>query len=122
MIPLKPIKEILKQDCPYHVSSEAVILLRDQLWEIAQAIKEESIKEFEEYNNHRHAQGLPPKKRLNRWAVKKASEKVLKHPGFNDMGLQSSGAVSLGGKMLASKESTKSAKEDDSRMEASDEL
>jgi len=122
LIPLKPLRELLKQDCPYDVSNEAVILLRDKLEEIARAIKQESIKEFERYNDHRRTQGLPPKKRLNRWAIMKGHRNALKQESNTGMGLQSYGAVSPGGKVLASKESTKSAKEDSRRMEASDEL
>lgn len=112
MIPLKPIREILKQDCPYHVSNEAVILLRDKLEEIAWAIKQESIKEFERYNNYRRTQGLSPKKRLNRWAIMKGHHNALKQKSDNGMGLQSNGAVSPGDEMPTDKVVTKSAKRD----------
>ena len=110
MIPLGPIRKILKQDCPYHVSNEAVIMLRDKIEEIARAIKEESIKEFERYNDHRRAQGLPPKKRLNRWAIMKGHSNALKQKSDNGVGLQSNGAASPGDEMPTDKAVTKSAK------------
>jgi len=45
--------------------------------------------------------GLRRLKRLNGWAVKKASEKVLKRMEFNGMGLQSNRVVSPGGEKMS---------------------
>ena len=121
MIPLKPIREILKQDCPYHVSNEAVILLRDKLEEIARAIKQESIKEFERYNNHRRTQGLSPKKRLNRWAIMKGHHNALKQESNTEMGLQSNGVVSPGGGKMDEKNTAETRKKESSETEVDDE-
>jgi len=101
LIPLKPLREILKQDCPYDVSNEAVILLRDQLEGIARAIKQESIKEFERYNDHRCTQGLPFKKRLNRWAIMKGHSNALKQESNTEMGSQYEEVGSLGDEIMS---------------------
>ena len=99
-----------------------MVELKNSLEEIAAYLAMEAGREFEELNKHREKLGLRRLKRLNGWAVEKASEKVLKRLGFNGMGLQSNGAVSPGDEMLTDKVVTKSAKEDSSGMEASDGL
>jgi len=104
---LKPIKKLLKQDCPYPVSSEAIILLRDRLEEFAHTIKDQAILEFEKLNRDRRAQGLYPLKRLNALAISRAAEKVFSSEGYSIMGLQSKGATSPGDEMLIDKFVTK---------------
>jgi len=103
IIPSKPIKSCLKQDCPYHISNEAVTLLRDKLEEFVHSVKAQAILEFEKLNRSRRAQGLRPLKRLNAWAISRAAEKVFSSEGYSIMGLQSKGATSPGDEMLIDK-------------------
>jgi len=112
MLPTKPVRDILKQHCPYHITAEAIIESKHFLEAMMAYLSMEANKEFEGLNERREKLGLPRLKRLNLWSVKKASEKVLKRLEFNDTGLQSNGFVSLGGEnMSADKNATKSAKE-----------
>jgi len=72
-IPLNTIKELMRRHCPYHISMEAVITLRDLLEDIASKTIIEAVKKFEDLNNHREKQGLSRLKRLNAWAVKNSN-------------------------------------------------
>ena len=112
-LPLNPIRLILGQNSPFHISEEAIIATRDLLEYILKQVRVCSIKEFEKLNNDRKKQGLKPLKRLNEWAVKKACDNILKPETVNDMGLQSNSIVSLGGNtMYQNINATKSAKKD----------
>lgn len=118
MLPLKPLSRMLRQNCHYHISSEAIVLLRNILEELVYEIRRNALKEFEEMNNRREQQGLPLLKRLNSWALRKAIDNILKSNSDNGMGLQSNGAVSPGGdKMVTDKNATKPVKATDDQVE-----
>ncbi|MEA2054703.1 MAG: hypothetical protein U9O96_06305 [Candidatus Thermoplasmatota archaeon] len=121
---MKPIKEILNQECNSHqISVEAVIKTRDFLEEITTRLAKEGIKEMDKYNEGRKIQGLKEIKRLPAWVVEKVTHNILKQIDDTNIGFRSEEVVSLGGcKMLKDKKAIKSAKEDDSRMEACYEL
>ena len=99
-IPLKPLRKILGQDCPFHISEDATRATRDLLEHILNQIKIFAIQEFEDLNNNRKQQGLKPLKRLNGWAVRRACDNILKPETVNDMGLQYNGIVSPGGNTM----------------------
>jgi len=69
VIPLMPIRRIIELYCPYHISTEAVIALRDVLEGIGATIAKNAVKEFKKLNECREKQGLKPLKRLNAWSV-----------------------------------------------------
>ena len=112
-LPLKTLKLFFKECCSFHISGEAVILLRDVLECVSYRIIKDAVREFDELNKSRIRQGLSPLRRLNSWSVRRASEKVLMGVSNYDMGLQSRGVVGPGGKkMSVDKNVTKSAKGD----------
>ena len=118
MLPLKPIKEILKQECNSHqISIGAVIESRNFLEKLMHELSKKAMEEFTRLNDRRRKLGLPKLKRLNSWAVRKASEKVLKQLGNNEMGSQSKppGIGSPGGTMKKTKEATKPEVTDDQK-------
>lgn len=118
MLPIKPLKKILKQDCCYYIKNEAVWELKKFLEDIAQSISLEAVKEFEKLNKRREKLGLPRLKRLNAWAIKGACGKVLKQVADVEMGLHSSRVVSPGGdKMTTDKNATKPVKAADDAVE-----
>ena len=117
MIPLKPVKRIFGQHCPHQITTEALVELKNSLEEIAAYLAMEAGREFEELNKHREKLGLRRLKRLNGWAVEKASEKVLKRLRFNGMGLQSNGVVSPGGGKMNEKDTAKTRKKESSETE-----
>ena len=107
----KPIKEIMCGNCPFHISMEAVVGLRGILEDIAGDIVYSAVEEFTKLNKAREKQGLPRLKRLNFFAIKKASEKFLKHTDDNKLGIQSTGIVGPGGnEMLQHPKATKPVK------------
>jgi len=69
-IPLTPIRRLLELHCPYHISNEATIELRNLLEKIGLGIARDAVAEFENLNKCREKQGLRPLKRLNSWAVR----------------------------------------------------
>ncbi|MEA2053550.1 MAG: hypothetical protein U9O96_00295 [Candidatus Thermoplasmatota archaeon] len=73
MIPLNSVRGIIELHCPYHISNEATIELRDLLEEVGLEIAREAVKKFENLNKCREEQGLPRLKRLNSWAVKNSN-------------------------------------------------
>ena len=91
-LPLKPIRDLLERDSPYHISDDAVREIRDFLDTIASDICKNSVKEFTIYNKNREIQGLGIKKRLDTHAVKRAIPQVTnnlyKRFSNNSMGLQ----------------------------------
>ena len=118
MLPLKPIKEILRQECNSHqISIEAVIESRNFLEKLMHELSKKAMEEFTRLNDRRKKLGLPKLKRLNSWAVRKASEKVLKQFGNNEMGSQSKPPEigSPGGNMEKVKEATKPEVTDDQK-------
>lgn len=111
-IPLKPLRKILGQNCPFPISNDAVVLLRGSLEDVISYVGSVSLKEFEDLNHYRKRQGLRPLKRLNGWSIRKACDKILKQDADSDLGLQSIGIVGLGDKDMAGHTLvTKSAKE-----------
>jgi len=106
-LPAKPLRRILKQNCPLQISNDAVIVLRQNLEKFALDISHEALLIFNELNKVRQRQGLKPLRRLNERAVRGAIENVLKHESNMVMGLQSNGATSPGDEMLIDKFVTK---------------
>ena len=114
MIPLNPVRRLISDNCPYHVSLEAVMGLRDFLENIAGEMAGSAADELKKLNQGRERQGLKPLKRLNGWVVRKVCDNVLNGDTVKDRGLQSTVIVGPGGKkMSAQTKATKSAKEDD---------
>ncbi|HEC76826.1 MAG TPA: hypothetical protein ENI33_06180 [Thermoplasmatales archaeon] len=94
MLPLKPIKTILKQKCNGNqISIEAAIELKYFLEKVAKDVAEKSSNEFLKYNEYRKRQGLREAKRLSSSIIKK----VLKQFYYNNMGSQIRESVSPGG-------------------------
>ena len=113
MIPLNPIRQLMIDNCPYHVSVEAVMGLRDFLEDIIGIMTGTAAEEFKKINKDRERQGLKPLKRLNGWVLKKVCDNVLNGDAIKVMGLQSTVIVGPGGKkMYAQTKATKSAKKD----------
>ena len=98
-IPLNSIRRIMERHCPYHISMEAIILLRDMIEEIAANITIDVVKNFEEMNEFRKIQGLRKLKRLNAWAVKNSNynKTIINALKNKNKGLQSQGVVTPGG-------------------------
>jgi len=112
-IPLKPLRKILGQNCPFHISEDATLVTRDLIEYILHQVRISAIKEFEDLNSNREHQGLKPLKRLNGRTVRRACNNILKPNIDNDMGLQYNSIVSLGGNtMYTNIDATKSAKKD----------
>lgn len=97
MLPRKPLKRILKHDCPSQVSDDAVVILQQSLEQLALLISRQAAKEFQALNQRRIAYHLPPKKRLNAYMVSRAIENLFSTPCITDMGLQSRRDASPGG-------------------------
>ena len=72
-IPLTPIRRLLELHCPYHISSESTIELRNLLEKIGLEIARDAVAEFEKLNRCREKQGLRRLKRLNAWAVRNSN-------------------------------------------------
>jgi len=100
----------MEQSCSYHISNECVIYVRDVVKDVIQEVTKEAVVEFDGLNECRERQGLRRLKRLNAWSIGKAVEKVLKDLNHQDMGSQPAMIGSLGGRMSADSEATKSAK------------
>ena len=88
-LPLKPLRKILGENCPYHISKDATLATRNLLEYILHQIRIFSIKEFEGLNNNREQQGLQKLRRLNQWAIKKAAQKIINGSTISSMGSQS---------------------------------
>ena len=92
MLPLQPIRAILAQNSPFHISDDAVREIRDFLDTIASDICKQSVQEFTKYNRNRKIQGLGIKKRLDAHAVERAiplvTDNIYKRLSHNNMGLQ----------------------------------
>ena len=103
-IPLKPLRKILGKDCPFHISKDAIIVTRDLIEYILYQLRIFAIKEFEDLNSNREQQGLQKLKRLNQWAIKRASQKIINGSTIPSMGSQPTMIRSPDGeKMLESK-------------------
>ncbi|HEC77080.1 MAG TPA: hypothetical protein ENI33_07485 [Thermoplasmatales archaeon] len=99
-IPLSSIRRIMERYCPYHISMEAVMALRNLIEEITSKITMDAVEKFEKMNKCREAHGLSKLKRLNAWAVKNSEYNINIINGKQNMmneGLQSQGVVTLGG-------------------------
>lgn len=100
-IPLNSVRKIMKKHCPHHISTEAVIKLRDMLEEIALKIAKSAVEEFDKLNRNRECQGLRPLKRLNSWCIHNAYIiNYLKSNTIKNWGLQSQGVVNPGGENM----------------------
>ena len=93
VISLHSIRRIMEKYCSYHISMEAIILLRDMIEENATNITVDVVKNFEEMNECRKIQGLRKLKRLNAWAVKNSnySKTIINVLKNKNERLQSSG-------------------------------
>ena len=91
-LPLKPIRDLLTRDSPFHISDDAVREIRDFLDTIASDVCKQSVQEFTKYNKNREIQGLGIKKRLDAHAVERAiplvADNIYKRLSHNNMGLQ----------------------------------
>jgi len=91
-LPLAPIRALLTQDSPFHISDDAVREIRDFLDTVAIDVCKESVKKFTEYNRNREIQGLGKKKRLDGHTVERAipgvTKNLYKRLSNNNMGLQ----------------------------------
>jgi|GEM_PF-2455571 hypothetical protein len=106
-IPLNTIRKIIEKYCSYHISTEAVIKLRDVLEEIASKIAKSAVEEFDKLNRNREYQGLRPLKRLNSWCISKAYIiNYLKSNNIKNWGLQSNGVVNPDGENMPAGKST----------------
>lgn len=114
VIPLGPIREIIAKNSPYDISMQAVVGLRDIIEELAKDIVNSALQEFQKRNSNRARQGLRHLKRIDVWAIKEASGKVLKAQIDNDIGSQSAMIGGQGGKKMSTQtKATKSATEKD---------
>ena len=113
-IPLNSIRRIMERHCPYHISMEAIILLRDMIEEIAANITIDVVKNFEEMNEFRKIQGLRKLKRLNAWAVKNSNFVITfinshnnKNKGFQSEGIVIPGSDNMSAQTIAAKPDNK---------------
>ncbi|MDD3492009.1 MAG: hypothetical protein PHZ19_00745 [Candidatus Thermoplasmatota archaeon] len=107
---------MLKNNCPYQVSDDAVVTLLATVETIACVIGNKAIEEFEMLNKLRLMQGLPLLKRLDKESVNRAVQKLFSAVNNNNVGLLSPGIPSPGGtKMSAKTQATKSAQNTISR-------
>lgn len=86
VLPLAPIRNLLAQECSFHISDEAITLLRDVLENIIYQIGYESISEFERLNRNREQQGLRRLSRLNAWSIEKAAQKIINEENISYVG------------------------------------
>lgn len=115
MLPRKPLKRMLKHDCPYQVSDDAVIALRNILETLAEDISHTAVEAFEDLNEKRTQLGIRQLQRLNEWAIVRAVENIFSSDSYYDMGLQSSRIVSPGGTHMSTETyATKSARDEGS--------
>ena len=105
-LPLKPIRDLLSQECPdsMHITDDAILALRDTLEDIIHQVRHLSIREFEILNSNRECQGLRRLRRLNAWSIEKAVQKIINGETISSMGSQPAMIRSPDGeKMLESK-------------------
>jgi len=95
-LPLKPIRDLLARDCPFHISDTAIVALRDALESIIHQVGHESLEQFERLNSNRKRQGLRRLKRLNAWVIEKAAQKIINGSAISSMGSQPAMIGNLG--------------------------
>jgi len=118
-IPFNSIRRIMERHCPYHISTEAVVTLRNLVEKIASKMTIDAVKKFEEMNECRKKQGLRRLKRLNAWAVKNSNfnKNIINGLKNKNMGLQSEGIAIPGGNMSADNSTKPDNKTTDDMME-----
>ena len=89
MLPLQPIRAILAQNSPFHISDEAITTLRDTLEDIIRQVGHESLREFESLNRNRERHGLRALKRLNSWSIERAVQKIINEETISYMDSES---------------------------------
>lgn len=101
-ISLHSIRKIVEKHCPYHISVEAIIALRDMVEEIASNIAIDAVRKFEELNENREKQGLRRLKRFSPWAIKNSdyNKTIINILKNKNMGLQSQGVATPGGENM----------------------
>jgi len=87
-LPLKPVRDLLAQDCPFHICDDAIVVLRDALEFIIHQVGHESLEQFERLNSNRKRQGLRRLRRLNSWAIRRAAQKIINEDSIFNMGSQ----------------------------------
>lgn len=105
-LPLQPIRNIMKENCPYHIREDAIIELENILVDIIIRISIEAVKKFDNLNKLREKQGLRRLKRLNEWAVFLTIKNIIKSRKNIDMGLQPEEIVNPGGKNMSANKNT----------------
>jgi len=118
-IPFHSVKRIMDRHCPHHISTEAVLTLRDLLEEIASKVTIESVRRFENLNKCREGQGLRPLKRLNAWAVRavmdsknsKSNKEFINGLKNKNKGLQPEGIVIPGSDNMSAQTNTANARQ-----------
>jgi len=106
-LPLKPIRAILEENCPYHISEEAVIELKKIIEYAIEDISKEAVKLFEKRNKARYDKGLRPLKRLDVWSIHNSSINFLKTKSIIYKGLRTGRIVTPGGTMNKDPNTTK---------------
>jgi len=119
MIPLNSVRKIMGRHCPYHISTEAIVELRDILEGLGLEIAQQAVAEFENLNKYKEKQGLRPLKRLNAWAVKNSDLYINIINGLKNKnkGLQPEEIVIPQGGNMSADNSTKPDKTTDDRRE-----
>ena len=118
-IPLHSIRRIMEKHCPYHISMEAVMTLRNLLEEIVSKMTIDAVKKFEEMNECREKQGLSRLKRLNAWAIKNSEYNIniinsqkMRIRGYNPEGVVIPGGENMpAGTNTAKPDTTNDSKE-----------
>jgi len=113
-IPLNSIRRIMERHCPYHISSESTIELRNLLEKIGLEIARDAVAEFEKLNRCREKQGLRRLKRLNAWAVRNSNFFITfinshnnKNKGFQSEGIVIPGSDNMSAQTIAAKPDNK---------------
>jgi len=113
-IPLNCVRRIMERHCPYHISSESTIELRNLLEKIGLEIARDAVAEFEKLNRCREKQGLRRLKRLNAWAVRNSNFFITfinshnnKNKGFQSEGIVIPGSDNMSAQTIAAKPDNK---------------
>ena len=85
-LPVKAFRIILKKHHKGEVCQESCVYLRDYLLDLADRISIETSKEFKKYNAKRVLNGLPERKRMNEYIVKRAIDTFFKTLTIDDSG------------------------------------
>lgn len=80
--PLKPIKRILKEYYNSEICEDVCVCFRNVLLNISYELAEETVKEFNAYNELRMVQGLSKVKRLNKISLNKGVNKFFNRIGY----------------------------------------